>query len=208
MPRKHKNPIMMTLIQLAYAIGGIGTIFLISQLGACTEHRRVISRSGLLTEFSDQQNNSKSHARSMPTYIHPVFAIPDGQIRHENEDGTITLYTKSIKHLMKHLIHALENGERDLFVDQILSEITIREFHDRGLDPGIAFDELVKFRRDVYRTFHLMPMGESTPGLLLKPLGPNMFRLAASRAGHKDYLWIGIDASFEHGNYKLRWFVR
>lgn len=196
----------MVLVQLAYAVSVIGAPSMIAQLGACKPYQKEVNRSGLLTKLQDKQQGR--HAPVAPTNIHPVFGIPGGKIRHEDPDGTITLYAKSIKHLMNHIIHALENGERDLFVEQILSEITVAEFHERGLDPGIAFDELVKHRRDVYRLFHFMPMGERTPGLYPKSINTNMFRLEISRPGHPELLWIGLDASFEQGNYKLRWFVR
>jgi len=206
MSRKEKHPIAMTLIPLAFTATVIGTILLISQLAACTPYRKEISRKGLLTKLDNQQRGSRETIE--PTSINAIFAVPGGQIRIEDEDGNITLYAKSIKHLMNHIIYALENDEREIFTNQILSQITIDEFTDRGLDPGTAFDELVKHKKDVYKAFHLMPMGERTPGLYIKPIGENLFRLANSRAANKDLLWIGIDASFEQGNYKLRWFVR
>jgi hypothetical protein len=196
----------MLCLQIAYALSVFGAIFLVAQLGACKPYQKEVSRSGLLTKLQDKQQGK--HTAMDPSKVHPVFGVPGGKIRHEDPEGNVTLYAKSIKHLMNHIIHALENGERDLFVDQILSEITVAEFHERGLDPGIAFDELVKHRRDVYRLFHYMPMGERTPGLYPKSIDTNMFRIAISRPGHPELLWIGIDASFEQGNYKLRWFVR
>ncbi len=175
-------------------------------LPACTPYQREISRSGILTKLKDQQSGTRG--TTDPTSLSVIFAVPEGKIRIEDEDGNVTLYAKSVKHLMNHIIYALENNERELFTEQILSQITKDEFADRGLDPGIAYDQLIKHKRDVYKVFQFMPMGERTPGLYLKPIGDNLFRLATSRAGHKDLLWIGIDVSFENINYKLRWFVR
>ena len=177
-------------------------------LCGCTTYSREVSRSGFLTQYSDKNKNNPSSIKHKPSYVDPIFALPEGKIRVEDEEGNVTLYAKSAKHVISHIIYALENNERDIFVEQILSKITIKEFEDRGMDPGIAFDKLVEHRRDVYKTFHLMPQGEATPGLFLKPLGTNMFRLAASRSGRSNMLWIGIDVSFEESNFKLRWFVR
>ena len=196
----------MTFIQLAFVVAVIGTIYLISQFAACTPYRKEVSRKGLLTKLANQQDGI--HETPDPTSINAIFAVPGGNIRTEDQDGNVTLYAKSIKHLMNHIIYALENDERDLFTQQILSQITIDEFTARDLDPGIAFDQLVKHKRDVYKMFRYIPMGESTPGIYIEPVGKNLFRLAISRAGRSQLLWIGIDVSFEHTNYKLRWFVR
>lgn len=177
-------------------------------MNGCASYSREVSRSGFLTQYSDKNRNNPSSSAQKATYVDPIFALPEGKIRVEDEEGNITLYAKSAKHVISHIIYALENNERELFVEQIMSKITIKEFEDRGLDPGIAFDELLNHRRDVYKTFHLMPRGEETPGLFLKPIGTNMFRLAASRSGRSNLLWIGVDISFEESNFKLRWFVR
>lgn len=206
MTRHEKQPIKMTIIQLGFVLGIVSAIYILSQLGGCTPYRKEISRKSLLSKLDQQQQGVRQAPK--PSVINEIFAVPGGKIRTEDEDGNVTLYAKSIKHLMNHIIYALENNERDLFTEQILSQITIDEFTERGMDPGVAFDELVKRRRDIYRMFNYMPMGESTPGLYIKPIGENLFRLAVSRAGHQELLWIGIDVSFENLNYKLRWFVR
>jgi len=173
---------------------------------ACTPYQTEVKRTGLLSKLKDKQQGTSN--RIDPENIHPVFGVPGGQIRSEDPEGNVTLYAKSIKHLMNHIIHALEYEERDLFVEQILSEITVEEFQDRGLDPGMAFDELLTRKREVYRLFHFMPMGEGTPGLYPTTVGRNIFRLQVSRVGRPGLLWIGMDASFERGNYRLRWFVQ
>lgn len=177
-------------------------------LASCAPYEREISRRGILTDFSDENKGGSPNAHSRPAFVDPVFALPEGKIRVEDDDGNVTLYAKSVKHLMSHIITALENNERDLFTEQILSKTTVDEFKERNLNPGIAFDELVKRRKQIYQCFHLMPNGEYSPGLFLKPIGTNMFRLAVSRAGHSELLWIGIDVSFEQSNYRLRWFVQ
>ena len=171
----------------------------------CT-YQREIRRNSVLSKLQEAQEGRLQPVE--PRTVHPVFALPQGSIRVEDEEGNITLYAKSVRHLMDHIISTIENDERDLFVEQVLSTITREEFEERGLDPGLAFDELKARRRDVYRVFHFMPFGEGTPGIYLEPIDQNIFRLAVSRSGHRDLHWIGIDIVFESGNYKLRWFVR
>ena len=84
----------------------------------------------MLSKLKDTQEGNRKPVD--PATIHPVFGVPGGKIRVEDDQGNVTLYAKTIKHLMNHLIHALEYEERDLFVDQILSQITIDEFEERG----------------------------------------------------------------------------
>jgi len=174
-------------------------------LGGCT-YEREISRSGMLigVEGSEFAGKAKKDTRTVPDFLR----TPDEGIRIEHDDGTITLYTKSMRQLMSQLTLAIQNGDRELFVDQILSTKTKDEFIERGLDPGLAFDELVTRQRDIFRLFYFMPMGEYTPGIFLEGIGRNEFRLKVSRANNQTLRWTGMDAVFEESNYRLRWFVR
>ena len=79
--------------------------------------------------------------------------------------------------------------------------------HERGLDPGLAFDELVRRQRDVGRLFYFMPVGEFTPGVDYRTIGKNVFRVKLPRQTHDGLYWIGLDVIFEDYNYKLRWFL-
>ncbi len=169
------------------------------------QYERIVSQSGLLTGLDGAQSQlpAKRQGRALPDFLR----TPDEGIRVEAEDGTITLYSKSVRQLMAHISTTIANGERDLFVEQVLSERTKDEFYERGLDPGIAFDELVRRERDIGRLFYFMPMGEYTPGLYLKTIGRNTFRLKLARANNESLYWLGLDVVFEQRNYKLRWFL-
>jgi hypothetical protein len=173
-------------------------------IGGC-RYERVISSSSILSglEGAESQIPAKRASRPLPDFLR----TPDEGIRVEHEDGSITLHTKSIRQLMAQITTTIQNGEKDLFLEQVLSTITKEEFYERGLDPGLAFDELTVRQRDIARMFYFMPMGEYTPGLYLKNVGRNMFRLELSRANNPTLYWIGIDSVFEKGNYRLRWFV-
>ncbi len=175
-----------------------------SILSACT-YERVISRSSLLGGLDGAQSQipERQTAQALPDFLR----TPDEGIRVEDEDGAITLHMKSIRQLMAQITSTLQNGEKELFVDQVLSTVTKEEFYERGLDPALAFDELLLHYKDIGRLFYFMPMGEYTPGLYLENIGRNMFRLKISRIRNESMYWIGIDAVFEKGNYRLRWFV-
>lgn len=176
----------------------------LAALGGCT-YERVVSQSGLLTGLEGAQSKipPKQQARALPDFLR----TPEEGIRVEDEDGTVTLYTKSVRQLMAQISATIANGERELFVEQVLCQRTKDEFYERGLDPAMAFDELVKRERDIGRLFYYMPMGEYTPGLHLKTIGRNTFRLKLPRANNESLYWLGMDVVFEDRNFKLRWFL-
>lgn len=174
-------------------------------LSGCT-YERVVSQKGILVGLDGAQSGipAKREGRALPDFLR----TPDEGIRVEDEEaGTITLYSKSVRQLMAHITTTIGNDEKDLFVEQLLSKRTKEEFYERGLDPGLAFEELKRRERDVGRLFYFMPMGEYTPGLYLKTIGPNTFRLQLSRVTNESLHWIGIDVVFEDKNYRLRWFI-
>lgn len=125
----------------------------------------------------------------------------------ETEPGEVKLLARSVRHLMIHIHNTLEEDQRDLFVDQVLSEATKLEFRDRGLEPGVAFDFLQSQRAEIDALFNSMPGGESTPGLFLRPVGDRTYRIALDGMQGRDLGWVGMDVVLEGGNYKLRWFV-
>jgi hypothetical protein len=192
-------PIRGLLFRSLIVLVSIGCI-----MGGCT-YERVVSQSGLLSGLDGAQSKlpAKQQARALPDFLR----TPDEGIRVVDEDGTVTLYAKSVRQLMAHISTTIANGERDLFVEQVLCKLTKDEFYERGLDPGLAFDELVRRERDIGRMFYYMPMGEYTPGLYLKTIGRNTFRLKLPRANNEALHWLGMDVVFEDRNYRLRWFL-
>ncbi len=183
---------------------GCALLIIALPIGGC-RYERVISRTSILSglDGSESAIPAKRPTQALPDFLR----TPDEGIRIEHDDGTITLYSKSVRQLMAHITATIQNDERDLFVEQVLSSITKEEFHERGLDPGLAFDELANRQRDIFRMFYYMPMGEYTPGLFLETIGRNVFRLKLPRANNESLYWIGLDVVFEKGNYRLRWFV-
>lgn len=182
----------------------LACVCVIASLSAC-KYERIVSQSGLLVGLDGAESKipAKQQSRPLPDFLR----TPDEGIRIEEDDGTVTLYSKSVRQLMAHMITTIADGEKDLFIEQLLSTRTKDEFIERGLDPGIAFDELVRRQRDVGRLFYFMPMGEFTPGIDYRTIGPNVFRLKLPSRTREGLYWIGIDVIFEDYNYKLRWFL-
>lgn len=172
-------------------------------VSGCYEER-IVSARGLLVGLPGAESGLPTQGGAK--YV-PALATPAGGIREEIDEDTVILHAKTIQHLMAHITHAIQHDEEDLFVEQLLSEETLAEFNDRNVEPGLGFQEVVRRQRDVFMLFNAMPFGESTPGLFLEPTGPNAFRVALPKSAWGDLKWVGLDAVFEEGNFKLRWFV-
>lgn len=144
------------------------------------------------------------------TRIRPPGADPTqvDEIRVEDpKTKKVTLHARTVRHLMVHVYQALMKDERDLFKDQILSEVTRQEFIDHNLDPGEAFTMLKQREQDVFKLFDAMPQGEYTPGLFLRAVGGGVQRLEITGPLARELEYTGIDAVMERGEYRLRWLV-
>lgn len=124
----------------------------------------------------------------------------------ELPDGEIALVSKTGRHLMAHIINTIDANDKDLFLEQVLSDLTKQEFIERGIDPGEAFVELRKRRADIMKLFNLMPMGEYTPGVYIKGVGGGVQRLKVSGPSAMDLRWNFMDMKYERNGYRLRWF--
>lgn len=131
---------------------------------------------------------------------------PESELVIELPDGTKRLVSTTGRHLMSHIINTIDADDREMFLDQVLSDLTKEEFLERGMDPGLAFDELKKRRADIMKLFNKMPMGEFTPGMLMKNVGGGVQRLQVFGAAASELRWTFMDMRFEHGQWKLRWF--
>lgn len=127
-------------------------------------------------------------------------------LRIERPDGSVQLISRTGRQLMSHIYTTLENGEEDLFVEQVLSEMSKKEFAERGVDPREGFAYLKQNERAIRKLFNAIPMGEFTPGVFMKPVGNNVFRLEVSGLGARGLGWTFMDMVFENGGWRLRWF--
>lgn len=186
----------------AAIVAGIAVMAL--PLGACREEH-IVSRKGMLSSLPGAQTGGIPDSRNITQAA--ILRTPEDGIRQTLPDGTVILYAKSVQHLMTHIVNTIQNGEDELFTQQVLSKATRDEFIVRGYDPKEAYKEIVRRQRDVFRLFNTMPFGERTPGIYMESVGRNEFRIRLPRSSWGELKWTGIDTVFENGGYRLRWFT-
>lgn len=125
--------------------------------------------------------------------------IDGGRITLEREDGSKILLARSARHLMAHIYSTLQQDERDLFTEQVLCEATRAEFRERGMDPAEAFDYFKAHEGQVAQLFGRMPMGEYTPGVLMRQVGDKVYRVALTPQAAEGLPWRGFDMVWEGG---------
>lgn len=169
----------------------------IAPLGGCEAETRIVRMRGIGHDFPGAQagwmkdaaaNNAReADAKGKPAReevaskdlkpVDPAAREEADPLRIVKEDGSVRLVSKSPRHVVYHLRQTLIAGETDLLFEQVLSEQTKREYLERRLDPQDAVKFLLDNRRDVLRLLARMPMGEATPGMFLKKVGHNTYRL-------------------------------
>lgn len=135
-----------------------------------------------------------------------VTALPGGQLTVEHEDGSVTLQARTPRHLMVHIVTTLRNDQPELFVDQVLSELTKEQYAKRGLDPIDAFNLLKEHEQDLNQLFARMPSGARSPDVIFRKISPGIHRLKVSGLAAKGIKWTSMDITMEHGNWRLVWF--
>ncbi len=183
----------------------LSLLAIISLAGCETETKIVYNRpflGGLPGAESDSAISRYPKGYQDPTYI------PDEQLVVKDAEGKpAELRARTARHLMMHIYNTLMNSQEKLFVDQVLSEKTRSEYYQRGIQPTEAFKLLQERAGDILTLFDRMPMGESTPGMFLQPVGGGVQRLVVQGLGARDLYWVGFDMVMEKGNWKLVWFV-
>lgn len=126
-----------------------------------------------------------------------------GILRRTNDDGTVSLISRSPRHVVYHLLTLLASEEEDLLFDQLLSDNLKEAYIQRGKDPREAVDFLMDNRDDIRRLLATIPMGEQTPGVLARPIGRNMFRLSAPSVMARDLRFKHFDVVMEGRVFRL-----
>jgi hypothetical protein len=125
--------------------------------------------------------------------------IDGGEISKERADGSKILLARSARHLMAHIHTTLKENQKDLFTEQVLCETTRAEFRANGMDAGEAFEHLKEREGEVAALFGRMPMGEYTPGVLMRKIDGDVYRVALSPKAAKGLSWCGFDMVWEGG---------
>lgn len=182
-----------------------GALCVLALLTGCEEERRVVRWDPMLGNLPGAQTGTP-YVREMKGYVDPT-RIPAEDLRKEADDGKVTLTARTGRHLMMHIYVTLDKNERDLFTEQVLSEVTKREYYSRGKDPREAFDTLRERWEDVNMLFDTIPAGEFTPGVFARNMGDGVRRIEVQGPAAAGLHWTGMDMVMERGNWKLRWFV-
>jgi hypothetical protein len=200
-PRPRRSP------HAAAPLCALATLLIL--LGGCAQEEKVVNYKPFFAGLSG------AHMQTQPVVDRP--RTPSGTLIDESEmfrtvienpDGSRTLLSKTGLQLMQHIQNTLADSERELFVNQILSEITRREFMERSLDPADAFDRLKTHERDIARLFSRMPLGENSPNVIMEAVGRNVFRVRLTGPATRDVgRFTGFDMILEGGNWRLRWFI-
>jgi len=107
---------------------------------------------------------------------------------------------------MRHIFETLRDENKDLFIDQVLSEATKQEFQSHGKTPDDAYEMLVDELDSIDRLFARMPMAEHSPNAVFTRIGDGIHRLRLVRGAGRDLRWQGFDMISEDGNERLLWF--
>jgi len=176
-------------------------------LGACETYREVRG-SPMLGSLPGAQVGERIRPTSSAKKGRAEQIIDESEstLRIEHDDGSVTLVSHTGRQLMSHVFTTIDQDEGELFVEQVLSEMSRREFAQRGVDPLEGFNYLKSHERAIRQLFQTIPMGEYTPGTFMKPQGNNVYRLQAPKLLHRDLPWTFMDMVFERGGWRLRWF--
>lgn len=201
------------MVRTPARMGSLAALAAAVLLAGCETETRVIRDNRPLANLPGAVVAGGSQpARRGPGIVDPTF-LPPEQLRITAENGDITLNARSGRHLMTHIAQTLLNNERDLFTEQVLSEVTKQEFRARGLDPAEAFDLLRRQERDVMELFNAMPLGERTPGAVFENLGRadrggQIARVRMTGSLTNELRYTAMDMVMEKGSWRLRWFGR
>lgn len=203
---------------------GVALLFwalLLSLTCGCEREIRVIKYHPLLGGLDGSQAGMTVTGAGGSSGLPSAQGLPDGQLVTKDRDGTKHLHAATPRHLLIHVAKTLQANDAALFVDQVLSQRVREECERTRRDPHEAFDLLVEHERDLYALFRAMPMGEATPGVMMKSVfGPDgkggVIRLVLPERQSRDakgnpLVWNGVDVVREmvdgRMEYRLCWFT-
>ncbi len=167
----------------------------------CTWEERIVDVRGILHDVPGAQHGGAQEEDGGSTRRagrgRSAAGPMDGQqLVIEHEDGTVTLVSDSPRHVVRHLWRGLLENDLEAFYEQLLSDRTKMEYLDRGREPEEAIDFLLKHREELVKFLSRMPMGELTPGLYLRKVSPDVYRLKLPPSSdlefrYADFTWEG-----------------
>lgn len=175
---------------------------LLCVVSSCAREETVVRYKPFFANIADAQHGT-TPVRPQAGYRDPTAY--DGQRRIEEPDGSVRLISKSVLDLMTHVERTLDDGDDDLFFEQILSEHTKRHYRGEGRDPAEAIEYFRKHRRDIAVLFARMPFGEYSPTVIRHKTGRNQWKLELVSTAKRDSPLTELWVSLESGQYRLMW---
>lgn len=173
-------------------------------LAGCAPEERVVRYKPFLANLPDAKTGQPAvgvEARRAPE----AGPDDDGSII-RNRDGSVTLVSKSIRQLMRHIERTLDNEEDDLFFEQLVADATKQHLRAEGIDPREFVSSLRERRRDIAVLFARLPVGEYSPGAVFEPVGDRMYVVRLTGPAARDIRFTKLWVALEKGQYKLVWF--
>ena len=130
----------------------------------------------------------------------PVEGRP---LRRTLPDGGVLLLSRTPRELIANLYETLRDNEVVLLEEQVISERTKRAYYARGKTARDAAEWLVKNQAHVEALIGVMPAAEQTPGVFMKPLGQNAFRLTLGGSEMLELKYKTVDVVIEQGRFRL-----
>lgn len=204
--RRRANASVMTSNTQVRLLCALTPVLLLS-FGGC-ETRRVVRGTPMLGSLPGAEVGAKIRPTEAGGSGNEGLVVDESEerLRIEHPDGTVTLVSRTGRQLMAHIFTTIDDDEGELFVEQVLSDMSKKEFAQRGVDPIEGFRYLQTHERAIRKLFNAIPMGEFTPGVFMKAQGDNVFRLEAPKLLHRQLAWTFMDMVFENGAWRLRWF--
>ncbi len=180
--------------------------------GACEPQQRIVRYHPFLADVAGAKTGTPTVGPRYDRFQDPT-AVPDGKIVIDNPNGSKTLVSKTIRHLMTHietqLDEAIAEGDwgpaHERLLNQVISEETNRHFRDEGRQPKEAIEFLIDHRRDIALMFSRMPFGEQSPTIIMQPDGPRRYIVRLTGAATKGLAYTELWVVQEKGNWRLLW---
>ncbi len=192
----------------------VATIVLTFGLAACSagggespDGRTVIKRQRSMFEGlpgakrGGEDFTSQSDPLALPT------AQGDASIKDllTTQGGKDILVCKRPRHVMVHLAMRLNDGKEQLFLDQIVSDITKQQFVGEGKTEQDIIDFLQTNYDDIMILFARMPAAELSPNVAFDRFNGGQYRIRITGAATKGLKFTELWLEQRAGAWKFVW---
>lgn len=199
--------------------GRVPLVVVALTLAACQRETKVVSSNPFLGRLPGAQTQQPIRDLGTSTQSTGVtnFGASGGQPGDQaatptddlpkDKDGRRIVHCRNGRQLLSSILILVREDDADAFARQVLCDATLQEYAQRGLDPRDAFQTVKAREKDVIALARAMPLGEQTPGVILRKVAPGTLRVELSGPITRELSWRGFDMALEGANYRLRWFI-